>query len=579
MRFRPRRRPPATAEEARRAAKDEANSWAAAAPGRGALHEDASRDLAGMDVHTAADASWSMLIGTARAFDARVRWTSRDNLLTAEEGLAAETAWYQYRAGRLWEAAQALECGRALLLGRLVGGIGAVAVRQLRTLHQEALLGDYLSAQGVLTAVLRSQGHHDVPPAPTPVTLNGHSFSVRTGDPLADAHADLQHLEARVAHVLGTTGTASRPGMIASPQFLSTAALRHGPLVYVAAARTSGLAVTVAPGRQPVAVELPALTRAETGRLTAAVRETTSSRLLPRILVPTLDLLAESFGAWPRPPGTYEGTLNVIGAGPMALLPLGAGLREALGPSTRAGHAAAVRHAPSARVLLHARQTAEETVVPGRVLIAAVPVAAAFRGRTMRRLKRADAQAEALTRLYPGGQVLPVARTTSDVLRQLPHVGTLHFHCHGHADSTDPMDSALLLADRALTVRDVLAADGLRGRLVVLGACEGAAVSSHLPDEALGFPGVLLQAGARCVVASLWKTREDAATLLLYRFHLELLHNERTPPRALAAAQDWLRTSTAEELSAAGSRFGIPQDIPLRFSSPENWAGWTCSAG
>ncbi|MGW1996102.1 CHAT domain-containing protein [Embleya sp. NPDC001921] len=528
-----------------------------------------------MDVDTAAEASWDELISLTRAFDARVRWDSRETALIAAEGLAAETAWYQYRANLPWKAAQALEGGRAMLLGRLIGVNGPAELGRLRDVRQDVLLLEYLAAQRTLASLLRSQAHGDIPPAPPTVTLGGVSFGIRTGDPLADAHARLRELEVRIAHILGTGVDAAGPGMIPRPELLQTAAGRHGPLVYLAAAQAGGLAVTITPDRPPAAVRLPALTREETGRLTAAVRQTASSRLLPGILGDALELLTKALRPVYHPPGTD--TITVIGAGPMALLPLGAALRQAIGAGLPTERGPAVRHAPSARLLLHAGRT---TAAPETVLITAVRVAARFRGTLPRELKRADIQATALTRLYSGRRVVRAA-TTAEVRRGARLAGTLHFHCHGHADDVDPLDSALLLADGALSVRDLIAADALAGRLVVLCACEGAAVSAQLPDEALGFPGVLLQAGARCVVASLWKTGERAATLLLHRFHLELHHNHRTPPHALAVAQDWLRTATPEELATAGRDIGNPRDalMPARFASPEHWAGWTCTAG
>ncbi|MGW3283124.1 CHAT domain-containing protein [Streptomyces sp. NPDC001002] len=584
MRFGRRRHLPTTAHEAMRAAAEENRAWAAGASWRGLDIAYTGHALTDTDPQAAADASWHQLTGLAQAFDARTRSASRADLLRAEEGLAAETAWHQNRAGRPWQAARALECGRALLLGRMVGGIGPTATAALRTLGQEALLAEYLDAQGALADLLRAQADCDAPPAPPPVVLGGASFAVRTGDPLVAAYARLRGIEARLAAgVLGGADDAGFLGPVPTVESLRRTARLCGPLVYLAAAQAGGLAVVIGAEEHPVAVELPALTRRDTGLLSEALRTARSSGLLARPLVPALSDLTDSLRAVPLPP-SGAGTVTVVGAGPMSLLPLTTALGQAFRDRDPGGASVpAVRHAPSARTLLHAGRPADggSAAGSGRLLIAAVPTAAEYGGRRMPDLRWADRQAAALTRLHGPERVLPVTRTVADVLRLLPQADILHFHCHGHADSADPLNSALLLADRALTVRDLLAVDGLRGRLVILGACESAATSGPLPDEAIGFPGVLLQAGARCVVASLWKTREDAAALLLHRLHVELLRPGRTPPGALAAAQTWLRTSTPDQ-RAADCPDLTPRAhrlAPAHFTSPEHWAGWTCTAG
>ena len=83
-------------------------------------------------------------------------------------------------------------------------------------------------------------------------------------------------------------------------------------------------------------------------------------------------------------------------------------------------------------------------------------------------------------------------------------------------------------------------------RLVFLSACaSGLAGVRQLPQEFIGLPAGFVQAGAACVIASLWPIGDIAALLLasqFYKFHLHPDGRERmAPAAALRAAQGWLR--------------------------------------
>ena len=84
----------------------------------------------------------------------------------------------------------------------------------------------------------------------------------------------------------------------------------------------------------------------------------------------------------------------------------------------------------------------------------------------------------------------------------------------------------------------------------MLSACDTHLSGRQLPDEAMGLPAGLIQAGFAGVVASHWAVLDRPAAGLMIRFH-ELWHGQGLPPAAaLALAQRWLRTATAAELTA-----------------------------
>jgi CHAT domain-containing protein len=143
--------------------------------------------------------------------------------------------------------------------------------------------------------------------------------------------------------------------------------------------------------------------------------------------------------------------------------------------------------------------------------------------------------------------------TRQAVLGTRSPAGYLHFSCHGFFDSEEPLDSALMLAgEDRLSLRAILDGelDLSRVRAVVLSACQtGITDFYEAPDEAIGFPSGLLQAGAPAVISTLWPV-DDLSTMLLmerlYQLHLQ----EGLPlAAALRQAQLWIRDVTAGELA------------------------------
>jgi CHAT domain-containing protein len=169
---------------------------------------------------------------------------------------------------------------------------------------------------------------------------------------------------------------------------------------------------------------------------------------------------------------------------------------------------------------------------------------------------------EEVARLFDAPHPLYEGEATKAALIQVLAGATyVHLSCHGAFNSDDALDSRLLLAhDETLSLRDLLygeAKDLLgQARLVVLSACQsGVAEFGRLPDEVISLQAGFLQAGARGVVGTLWAVEEVSTSLLMarfYEYHLVGDIGGKEPPmapaKALACAQNWLRTVTAREL-------------------------------
>ncbi|MFO7539534.1 MAG: CHAT domain-containing protein [Chloroflexota bacterium] len=179
----------------------------------------------------------------------------------------------------------------------------------------------------------------------------------------------------------------------------------------------------------------------------------------------------------------------------------------------------------------------------------------------------------------------------------------LHFACHGFYDWDKVMDSGLLLADATalqdtvpLTLRDMLQPTFslAQSRLVVLSACEtGLSEFRRTPDEYVGLPAALLQAGAPAVISTLWAVNDLSTSLLMKQFYEAHITHGLAPAAALRQAQLWLQEVSAGELadyfaakrkeqagpssviSAAWRRFAAEKPKSRPFAHPYYWAPFT----
>jgi CHAT domain-containing protein/tetratricopeptide (TPR) repeat protein len=125
---------------------------------------------------------------------------------------------------------------------------------------------------------------------------------------------------------------------------------------------------------------------------------------------------------------------------------------------------------------------------------------------------------------------------------------------------------------RLLTVAECLGQLSLNAcRLAVLSSCESGVSRQHGGGEMTGLPTAFLVAGAKTVIASLWKVH-DAATALMMRYFYENWSGGRgkepSPATALACARRQLKAVTRNEaIGLLGSSDGLP-DGPLPFVDP-----------
>jgi tetratricopeptide (TPR) repeat protein len=137
------------------------------------------------------------------------------------------------------------------------------------------------------------------------------------------------------------------------------------------------------------------------------------------------------------------------------------------------------------------------------------------------------------------------------ICSELPGWSYLSFYCHGSWDPILPEQSALIVARREkLSVRKLRQLDLSACRLAFLGACETGLIDlRQTPDEFVGLPTGLIQAGIPGVVASLWPV-EAQATNDLVRAFFRLRLGGMPSAQALREAQIEFRRSREPRPSA-----------------------------
>ena len=155
--------------------------------------------------------------------------------------------------------------------------------------------------------------------------------------------------------------------------------------------------------------------------------------------------------------------------------------------------------------------------------------------------------------LIPWRLVIRTSRSPLKGTTSLLPLALVAFLTHMYPDSianlagdwgVDPLTAAELISERPFSMV----------RLAVASACQTAVVDwQSLPDEVIGFPAALLQAGALGSLGTLWKVNDLSTALLMGRFYLEHLGRGGSPPahpvHALRLAQCWLANVTAIEMA------------------------------
>jgi CHAT domain-containing protein len=197
-------------------------------------------------------------------------------------------------------------------------------------------------------------------------------------------------------------------------------------------------------------------------------------------------------------------------------------------------------------------------------------------------------EVQGCARLFAAPTTLLDAEATEQALvgmaesGELAHYRVLHFATHALTDDQLPEQSALVLSrrdlpdpleaalagerihDGLLDAKEIVREWKLDAELVVLSGCS-TGLGREVPGEGyLGLASAFFQAGARCLLVSLWPVEDRSTALLMRRFY-ESWTGSSGPPmpmaEALQEAKRWLRSYR----DATGAR---------PYAAPLYWAGF-----
>ncbi len=136
-----------------------------------------------------------------------------------------------------------------------------------------------------------------------------------------------------------------------------------------------------------------------------------------------------------------------------------------------------------------------------------------------------------------------------------------------------------LTDDGILTAMEVVQLDLGRTELVVLSACETGLGQPAGGEGLLGLQRAFQVAGARTVVASLWKVDDAATEQLMTDFYRNLWQEKLSPAEALHKAQLRLLrgVEASDEDRGPGSVTGAPTATGQLRAPPRHWAAWIVS--
>jgi CHAT domain-containing protein len=461
--------------------------------------------------------------------------TGRLRLLGESQHVGAEAGFWLAEAERAREAVVAAEQSRGILLSRLTGGLDPAISAKLTAAGRADLVTGYLDALRVRAEAYRGQFGADagLGAASTRGILRGETFyPAGVLSPIEAAHAELTRLNREITAITGTQNPAGRPSYTDIEQAALTA-----PVVYLGAASGGGFALIVRDHGEPAFVKLPAMT---CGALTWYVDAFRQPPPANRAVRQCVDWLAGTALADLLPTIADDPEIALVPLGALNALPVNGALLHAT--RDRAAGPVAIRHLPNARA---ATQTTSPW--PGvRAGTTAMLVIDAAAPREHKRLRLARGEAAALARQYGASRLEDAA--TAAALAALPGAEIVQFLCHGQADLVNPLAGGLVLADGMLTVQKLFARPPTGRQLMIVAACESHMAGMGAPDEIVGLPAALYQAGASGIIAAQWQVDERAAALALRHFH-EWLRDGASPVRALTAAQHWLSTATRSELT------------------------------
>jgi CHAT domain-containing protein len=155
-------------------------------------------------------------------------------------------------------------------------------------------------------------------------------------------------------------------------------------------------------------------------------------------------------------------------------------------------------------------------------------------------LPAAEKEVDMIQDIFPNTAVFKRDKATAALVKRIaPMYDIIHFAAHGKYEAGDPLSSSLYLAegegeDGQLKVSEIFDMT-INADMVVTSACQTAMGKIGRGDEVLGLTRAFMYAGANSVLGSLWSISDEATSVLMRDFYINIKTMEKT--EALRHAQ------------------------------------------
>lgn len=171
-------------------------------------------------------------------------------------------------------------------------------------------------------------------------------------------------------------------------------------------------------------------------------------------------------------------------------------------------------YTPTLDFLICARNRAQPiSKEKARILLAAVP-----RPHKWDPLPFVLQEVQVIKNVVPSSNIIPlpanvpialsttafVNATAQDVIKNLPSASILHLACHGQQNFLNALTSGFVMADRTLTLAEVMTVNLPSPFLAFLNACETAKSDESRRDQIVHLAAAMLFLGFRNVVGTMW---------------------------------------------------------------------------
>ncbi len=169
-------------------------------------------------------------------------------------------------------------------------------------------------------------------------------------------------------------------------------------------------------------------------------------------------------------------------------------------------------------------------------------------------------EAEAIANCLPEARVALGDDATAEAFKQCAHeCGLVHVACHGAFPRENPLAAAVKLADRWVTVREMMEWS-LPGNTLVLSGCDTGRSDSRHGADPLGLLTGVLGAGGAGLLSSLWPAHDELARSLMEKLYEDIGSRplqEQLAARLATSQQSMIRTGTHPAFWAQWVHIGV----------------------